>query len=504
MTFKFNLSALRGVIAYDAGSELALRRLIKWLAGAFLLVLWLSFVGWMNNYQSAHRENVEEILTRQRNTVVEAVASQFRLSQAFLAGANSLIANNPDVDPRASPDFVDYVQAFQAVTNQSMMIRMVDGDGNLYLVPDGDPQHPINVRDREYFKAGQKLSPGEIFISAPFQGRVTGKWAIAVVTKLSKPSHGINLLFVAIELSVFDSIFNGARMQESGTISLFRRDGILLARSSRSSVPLGTDISQGPLFTQGLSRGDSGMMVSDSPTTDKIRKLLAYDVITDYGLVVVAGIATDDIMRIPRTNVMKIARGLGFLSVIVLVVLWRTLVLLDKLAENRAQLAIQASQDTLTGLMNRRRFLEQCEHAVVRHRRYGENAAFVIVDLDHFKQINDTHGHPAGDAVLKGFAELCGECLRDVDYFGRLGGEEFGLLLPNTAIDGALELSERIRLALQGASFDFGGTPLTITASFGLTQIKPDDQTFDTVYQRSDDALYRAKQMGRNQTCIQA
>ncbi|MCO5109639.1 MAG: GGDEF domain-containing protein [Burkholderiaceae bacterium] len=161
----------------------------------------------------------------------------------------------------------------------------------------------------------------------------------------------------------------------------------------------------------------------------------------------------------------------------------------------RTELEHMATHDALTGTLNRRAILECCADEHERSLRYKQPFALMMIDLDHFKTINDTHGHQHGDRVLVHFADSTRSALRRADRFGRYGGEEFLILLPNTAADVALPVAERIRAALSA------GHALDCQASIGLTHWRGPEDTLDAMLGRADAALYQAKAQGRNQTC---
>jgi diguanylate cyclase (GGDEF)-like protein/PAS domain S-box-containing protein len=157
-----------------------------------------------------------------------------------------------------------------------------------------------------------------------------------------------------------------------------------------------------------------------------------------------------------------------------------------------------ATTDALTGVANRRRFVQELELELARAKRFGQPAAFLMVDIDHFKRVNDTHGHATGDAVLRHLAELSRRRLRGIDLFGRLGGEEFGILLPGTNGDGALQCAESFRRYVAETPLQGGAGPIPFTISIGLTLFQPGDDVPDSILARADAALYRAKEGGRN------
>lgn len=169
-----------------------------------------------------------------------------------------------------------------------------------------------------------------------------------------------------------------------------------------------------------------------------------------------------------------------------------------------ADLREMAATDMLTGLPNRRHFLGQLEQEKARVSRAEEKcAAVLMIDIDHFKVVNDTFGHAAGDHVLRHLAALMREDLRKIDTLGRLGGEEFAVILPGADSPAAEIFAERLRkqVAETPAVHDKWTIPLTI--SIGVTEIKPDDDGADDALTRADRALYRAKECGRNRVTVE-
>lgn len=166
------------------------------------------------------------------------------------------------------------------------------------------------------------------------------------------------------------------------------------------------------------------------------------------------------------------------------------------------QLYSLATQDALTGRSNRRHFLEILEREFNQHHRNGQPLTFLMLDLDLFKTINDTYGHGVGDLVIRKFAETTEECLRESDVLGRLGGEEFGVCLPNTTLDGAQEVAERIRIAVEHCGARFEDRAIHCTVSIGISSLTPEDRKKEELLKRGDQALYAAKAGGRNRVEI--
>ena len=153
--------------------------------------------------------------------------------------------------------------------------------------------------------------------------------------------------------------------------------------------------------------------------------------------------------------------------------------------------------DALTEVPNRRGFFDKLAPWMALARRPGVPTALVLIDLDQFKRVNDSYGYPAGDAVLREVVEVCKKQLRDSDQLGRLVGVEFALLLPRTASAEALLVAERMRAAIAGGAIKTERAMISLTASFGVTEIRADDNTV-SLFKRADEALQLAKQQGRN------
>ena len=175
-------------------------------------------------------------------------------------------------------------------------------------------------------------------------------------------------------------------------------------------------------------------------------------------------------------------------------------VVLVNMAKERAELhQRKASQiDPLTGIANRRAFFERGGALLERMRGAGHGAALLLFDLDRFKEINDNFGHQFGDLVLARFCEITRSVLRPGDLFGRIGGEEFGCLLPQTSAAEAVAMAERVRTLLASTRLSFGAVPVFSTASVGVAVTSEVEQELGQLFAAADRALYRAKARGRN------
>ncbi|HEV2214295.1 MAG TPA: GGDEF domain-containing protein, partial [Terracidiphilus sp.] len=171
-----------------------------------------------------------------------------------------------------------------------------------------------------------------------------------------------------------------------------------------------------------------------------------------------------------------------------------------ELVRTREQMRHYAEHDDLTGLWNHRIIVERLQCEVERSLREGMPLSIILIDLDHFKRINDTHGHPAGDLVLRSASTIFQQMVRNYDWVGRYGGEEFLLILPGSSYSTACMRAETIRVALEAARIDDGLERIKLTASFGVASGY--GVGHEELIQSADQALYRAKRKGRN--CVES
>jgi diguanylate cyclase (GGDEF)-like protein len=166
------------------------------------------------------------------------------------------------------------------------------------------------------------------------------------------------------------------------------------------------------------------------------------------------------------------------------------------------KLKFLAATDDLTGLWNRRHFMGRAEYEIAQARRHGRPLCIIQLDIDHFKKINDTYGHAAGDRVLRFLASSLQDQLRATDTIGRIGGEEFVILFPNTGLGTAFAVAEKIRTFFESSMVDYDGKMLSITISMGISSLGSGNEHIDDLLRQADEACYAAKDGGRNRTIL--
>lgn len=172
--------------------------------------------------------------------------------------------------------------------------------------------------------------------------------------------------------------------------------------------------------------------------------------------------------------------------------------MVNNVIEQNKILLERNQKDPLTGIFNRVMFEESITIELERYQRYMEPFSIIMFDIDYFKNINDTYGHEAGDRVLQGIAKCVCGVLRKTDIFARYGGEEFIILLPQTDLRKSLKVGKKLRETVQDTEFSYEGNKVLITVSVGITEVKPSDTEYKTIFNRVDSCMYKAKEGGRN------
>ena len=212
-------------------------------------------------------------------------------------------------------------------------------------------------------------------------------------------------------------------------------------------------------------------------------------------------ISTNDLDNDTPVAFLVVCVALGNMAVAVWVLM--EVEKLDRIRrQNERSSEFDATHDALTTLANRRLFEFAGAHEFARSQRLGSTLSLVMLDIDHFKNVNDKFGHQIGDRVLTTVGRLLSRTCREVDLVSRFGGEEFVALLPDTNLEGAVELAEKLRREVGLAvHHDAGGNPFSVTVSAGAVEKCPTDDNFEMILNRADTAMYAAKAAGRNRTC---
>jgi diguanylate cyclase (GGDEF)-like protein len=471
------------------------------LVAVFLAGLWGGFGYWAYSSRQDAIAMTESGLLQMTHAVEQYVRNMIKMAEIFQVSAEHWLERNDAVNPCADHGFRALIEEFRQRTGGLIEIRLVTPSGDLFCFPDA-PGTPLdNVADREYFQAAMRAPAGRRHVGIPVESRVTGQWRLPVTTRMTRTDHGFAVINASIDLNGMIETFESERPKPGGSISLWRDDGILLARAPHAAGFIGRQLmTPGSAQLEMITRHPDGVFLSRDAPIDGVERYVGHRRIGDLPAVVLVTATREDMLR-PWRNQMTMAA-----VVLVVVSIWGALLCgqlvdaLRRLGENTQELERLAAVDALTGLYNRRHLLETGSHELARMRRYGSTMALMLIDVDRFKHINDTWGHPTGDCVLRTLAGVMRTAVRDQDTLGRLGGEEFAAILPETDRAGAAAIAERTLAAVRDAvlATTDNGEPVKVTVSIGVTALNAGNDTFESALARADKALYRAKDNGRN------
>ena len=393
--------------------------------------------------------------------------------------------------------------AFSAANNvrELGVIFTADAAGNSVLDSRWVLPPKFNVSDRDYFQVQQHKGAG-LYLSKPFVPRAGNarQPSIALSLRLDDANgHFAGIVAGTLRLSYFHQLFEGSILGNHGTLTLLRTDGTVLMRRPYHTDDIGRTLAGGHSFPP-LVQSDYGTYI-DVAVLDHIERLYSFRRIGSYPLVVVVGLATEDIYAGWRKRAFAIGIVTAILDVLTIMLsLMFSGQLRRRLAMER-QLQTLAWFDALTGLPNRAQLNKETLGNLADSSRNSSQFAILFIDLDRFKRVNDTQGHSAGDEVLSEIARRLRNCVRGEDVIGRLGGDEFLAVLQNCDVHTAAHIAGRILQALYrpitvNARYD---TSITLTASIGVALYPHDGQDADTLLRNADMAMYKAKSTGRNQ-----
>ena len=398
-----------------------------------------------------------------------------------------------------SPELRQLLLFDRAATAKDLGVLLVVGEtGDIVVDAGGLPPRKGNFADREYFQVHKARSDLGLHIGKPVVSRLTGERMLPFSRRIGKPDGSFGgVALGTLKLSYFTRLFDRLGLGREGAINLYLRDGTRVVRHPYAETDVGVNLAGTPNFDRFVREG-SGAFVGLS-VRDGVERHYAFTQVSDLPLILNVAVGTADVEAGWRTKALGI-------TLIVLVLCGVTIVLsllfgreLRRRAEMHAELARLSRTDPLTGLANRRRFEDAYERACEDARRTGKPLSLLVVDADHFKRYNDTHGHVVGDEVLKGLAGCLRESVtRPGDLVCRVGGEEFVLLLSNTDEVGALRVADEVHAQVSRLAVGMAGIAAgSVTVSIGLASSA---SRVEDLYARADAALYEAKAAGRNRT----
>lgn len=457
----------------------------------------------------------------ERNIVDKAAhADAMNLATAFEAHVRSVLTHVDTVLLHVRDDLQVTPQAIEKRLSEERHLfvgtiaqtAVIDAGGMLVYSSLGSVTDNVDLSDREHFRIHRdNPATDRLFISRPVLGRVSNRWTIQFTRPIVIDGQFAGVVVISVPTTTFSDYYKQIDLGSRGSIFLVGMDGALRAMASLD--PSGdppADLRfphERPYFDP--NSADSGFYHGPSALNGEER-LTAFRRLPEHGVVVLVQLAPDDFLAAFMTRRSVLLLSAGLVSLLLIATAF-TLFLLTRrhfrdtaaLRKAHQQMRELVDTDALTGAASRRNFVKQLETELQRAHRYGPSLCLLMLDIDHFKHINDSLGHPVGDEVLREFAALCKGVLRSHDLLGRLGGEEFAVMLPHTDLEGACCVAEKLRLAIAGAAIPTAKGEVSITVSIGVAISQPNEEGASRLTVRADNALYAAKQSGRNKVCIE-
>ena len=364
-----------------------------------------------------------------------------------------------------------------------MDLLILSAEGHIQHWTGTDP--PPDVRNRVYFREHLLAGEKRLHIGKPLLSKVeTGKWFFALSEDLRNEQGQLQAVVVAIiNIEQFKDRLTGFLSSPQTTQILAAPDGTIYTRFPNHDRFVGQQVADARL--QGIRvEGEQGKPFTLTSPLDDEQRIAALRRLPNHPLYAVGSLKLSDVYA-PWYERLYIVSTLWLLLTVGALWVARQL---------RANIEFQerlANTDGLTGIPNRRAILSAASE--LEQAEQG-NLSLLMIDIDHFKQVNDKFGHQTGDAVLRQVADTLRQHCRATDIVGRYGGEEFLVLMPTTTAEGATRVAEKLRAAVEGLASD----PIAVTISIGLASTNPNHPTLQETLSHADQALYAAKAAGRN------
>lgn len=379
-------------------------------------------------------------------------------------------------------------------------IYILDSQGSI-IIPIADQGKKINAHQRDYFLFHSSTEKDELYISPVGIGKITGKEQFRMSRRINRPNGSFGgVVLIPVEPKAFADYYRKLLPHsDNAAVLIGTIDKRIRARSPYPTDDLLQKPVDSPTLWNSFNQNPSGSYRGIS-VIDSIERQFIYDKVGDLPLVIVTGFSDKDVQHNVAEQMLAITLA-SLSATLIVTMLAAILTVIERQRESMQKLA---TVDALTGIFNRRHLMSIGLKEITKAQRYKTPLSLIMLDIDHFKKVNDTWGHPAGDRVLQVMSCIMASAVRNKDIVGRLGGEEFLIILPETNEYENKIIAERIRCMIEECDLAKSDDQITIffKSSIGIVTLAGSDVSFDNLLSRVDKALYQAKETGRNRVVV--
>ena len=382
-------------------------------------------------------------------------------------------------------------------------LSILDADGRTIATTFRYPTSRPDFSERTYFRVLKNDPSQRMYIDVPVRRRGNqNQWLLNVARRLSIPNGGFGgVVVVSLVPEYFSSFYDSLELAKGSYVSLLREDSTLLMRHPEKDESIGKVFGRNPAIQPFLKQRLPQTSLRMYSHISKTNVLVNCRFAKIHPIYVCTSTTEESLLGDWKQDLMII----GAISTLSCALIMSLFILLSNQLRNREAMAAELVQknrdldllsktDHLTGIANRNSIETKIMELIGNAKRYDRPFSVILIDIDHFKKINDTYGHSIGDKVLVEFSDTLNRRIRDTDLAGRWGGEEFLIACSESDVKGATELAEELRSVIENNSF---GLKSSVTSSFGVSQYKPNEDAKE-LFRRVDELLYKAKDSGRN------
>ncbi|WP_162255210.1 sensor domain-containing diguanylate cyclase [Rhizobacter sp. Root1221] len=471
------------------------------MVGSLLAALWVALAVFFVVQHERLFDQAFRDLRLVNNAVAQHTSGLFRTIETDLRMLELWMQAHPRTDPLTDPEFATLVAEMDRASQGMINLRLVDENGLAHALRQGPDRAPARVDDRDYFLGSDRGhdAPRSVFIGKPAKSRLTGAWSIPVSWRLEPQVGRYVLVTGVVQLDRLFDQHDRLRHQPDGSVSLVRQDGILLSVTPFDERFLGRDVREALNVPADIAVPPNGRFTSDGRQSDGIPRIGTYERLTNFPVTVVVARSVPAIMApfyFQLRNVLAASAVVTLAMIAFTTFLHRSQ---SALRPARKDLQPLGTTDESTGTFNRHAFAHIARREFLRARRFDRPLTMLALDVDHFGDIDDRHGHATSGRVLMECTGRWVHLLREQDVLGRLGEEEFCVLLAETPGNIAQAVAERLRAATAATPMH-GGQHVSVSIGLGTATVT--DQQWTDTLERADQALDAAKAAGRNRVAV--